>query len=213
MRHTLLGKKIGMTQVYDGNNVLVPVTVVEAGPCPVIQVKTLENDGYNAVQIGYGRSKPQRVNRAQEGRFKKAGAPPCRITREVRCQEAPEAQAGQELTVTGFKEGQKVDVLGAAKGRGFQGVVKRHGFSRQPKTHGHMMHRRPGSVGMCQYPGRVLKGKAMPGRMGAPRRTVQNLRVVRIIPGRNLLLLKGSVPGAGGGPVIVRGAKKERPQT
>lgn len=208
MLYTLLGKKVGMTQVYDGDNTLVPVTVIEAGPCSVTQVKTTETDGYNAVQIGYGRRKPSRLSKPQAGHFKKAGVDPAQRLKEVRCNGAPEQQAGDVLTVSGFSEGQKVDIIGVTKGRGFQGVVKRWGFSGGPASHGSMTHRRGGSYGQCQWPGEVYKGRKMPGHMGATQRTVQNLKVVKVIEDKNIILVKGSIPGANGSQVMVRSAKK-----
>jgi large subunit ribosomal protein L3 len=208
----LLGKKVGMTQIFDGENRLVPVTVVQAGPCPVTQVKTVASDGYNAVQIGFGPQKESRLTSPEIGHLKKAG-----LTQfvshlsEFRTASAPELKVGDVLTVAKFAEGAKVDVIGTSKGRGFQGVVKRHNMDGQPVTHGHMMHRRIGSIGMRQTPGHVFKGKRMPGHMGQERRTAQNLTVVKVIGDKNLLLLKGSFPGANGDLVVVREAKKTRP--
>lgn len=199
-----------MTQVFDENNNLVPVTVIEAGPCPVTQVKTTEKDGYNAIQIGFGKRKSSRTSKAAEGHFKKAGVDACHYTREVRAEAAPEQKAGDVLNVAGFTEGSKVDVIATVKGRGFQGVVKRYNFDGQPATHGHMMHRRIGSIGMRQDPGEVFKGKKMPGHMGDVRRTVQNLQVVKVLEDKNVILVKGSIPGANGSLVVVRSAKKTR---
>jgi len=208
---TLLGKKLGMTQVYDAQNVLVPVTVVEAGPCPVVQVKTVENDGYNAVQLGFGAKKAVRTTKAEAQHAKKAGleAAP-RELGEVRLAEAPTVKAGDVVTVTAFSEGQVIDVIGISKGKGFQGVVKKHGAAGGPAAHGSMFHRRIGSIGMRQTPGRSWKNQSMPGHMGSQHRTVQNLRVVKVIADQNLLLVKGAIPGANGDTVIVRGAKKAR---
>ena len=208
---TLLGKKLGMTQVYDAQNVLVPVTVVEAGPCPVVQVKTVENDGYNAVQLGFGSKKAVRTTKAEAQHARKAGleAAP-RELGEVRLAEAPTVKAGDVVTVTAFSEGQVIDVIGISKGKGFQGVVKKHGAAGGPAAHGSMFHRRIGSIGMRQTPGRSWKNQSMPGHMGSQHRTVQNLRVVKVIADQNLLLVKGAIPGANGDTVIVRGAKKAR---
>lgn len=206
----LIGKKIGMTQVYDGDNVLVPVTVIEAGPCPVVQVKTAESDGYNAAQIAFRPVKDKHLTRAMKGHFAKFGATASRTVREIRLEDAPGVEPGHELTVAIFKDEAKVDVIGTSKGRGFQGVMKRYDFAGQPASHGHMTHRRGGSYGMCQFPGHVLKGKKMPGHMGDVRRTQQSLKVVRVIEEKNLILVKGSVPGANGTTVIVRGAVKKR---
>lgn len=210
MLHTIIGKKVGMTQIYDGESTLVPVTVIEAGPCPVTQVKTAETDGYNAIQIAFGSIKVKNVTQPIQGHFKKAGVEPLRSVKEVRCDVAPTQKVGDVLTVDGFKEGQTVDIIGITKGRGFQGVVKRWNMDGQPDSHGHMMHRRPGSIGMRQTPGHVFKGKHMPGHMGVDRRTVQNLQVVQVIPEKNIILVKGSVPGANGQEVIVRAAKKAK---
>lgn len=205
----LLGKKVGMTQIYDGENRLVPVTVVQAGPCPVTQVKTVDNDGYNAVQIGFWTQKEHRMSSAELGHLKKASlAAPVTQLGEFRTASAPEFKVGDVLTVNKFSEGCYVDIIGLTKGRGFQGVVKRHDMDGQPSSHGHMMHRRPGSIGMRQTPGHVFKGKRMPGHMGQERRTCQNLTVVKVMEDKNLLLIKGSLPGANGDFVVVRTAKK-----
>lgn len=209
MISTIIGKKIGMTQVYDANNVLVPVTVVEAGPCPVVQVRTIATDGYNAVQLGFATKKPKNTSKAELQHAKKAGlelAP--RTLDEVRLTEAPDVKAGDVVTVESFREGQAIDVIGISKGKGFQGVVKRYRVAGGPAAHGSMFHRRIGSIGMRQTPGRVWKNQPMPGHMGSLRRTVQNLSVVKIIADRNLLLVKGAVPGANGDTVVVRTAKK-----
>ncbi|MCD8283696.1 MAG: 50S ribosomal protein L3 [Opitutae bacterium] len=211
MKVQLIGKKIGMTQIYDGDKNLVPVTVVQAGPCPVVQVKTVESDGYNAVQIAYGEQKKERLTKPLQGHFAKAGVATHSVLSEIRFDDkAPEYKVGDVLTVTTFKEGQTVDVIGTTKGRGFQGNVKRHHQDGQPASHGHMMHRRPGSIGMRQTPGHVFKGKAMPGHMGQVRRTVQNLKVVKVVEDQNLILIKGSFPGATGDLVYVREAKKAK---
>src|SRR5580658_8864706 len=191
MISSLLGKKIGMTQVYDAQNVLVPVTVVEAGPCAVVQVKTVETDGYNAVQIGFSSKKLKNSSKA-----------------EVRHEAAPALKVGDVVTVTAFTEGQMVDVVGITKGKGFQGVVKRFRVGGGPAAHGSMFHRRIGSIGMRQTPGRTWKNQRMPGHMGSDRRTVQNLRVVKIIADKNLILVKGAIPGANGDDVLVRLAIK-----
>lgn len=205
----LLGKKVGMTQIYDGENRLVPVTVVQAGPCPVTQVKTVDNDGYNAVQIGFRAQKEHRMNQPELGHLKGAKlAAPVTQLGEFRTSGAPEFKVGDVLTVNKFAEGSVVDIIGTTKGRGFQGVMKRHNMQGQPDSHGHMMHRRPGSIGMRQTPGHVFKGKRMPGHMGTVRRTAQNLTVVKVLEDKNLLLIKGSLPGANGDFVVVRTAKK-----
>jgi len=208
---TLLGKKIGMTQVYDSANCLIPVTVVEAGPCPVLQVKTVASDGYNAVQLGFGQKKTSRTTKAAANHARKAGldgAP--RQLGEVRLAEAPALKVGEVVTVAAFTEGQFVDVIGVSKGKSFQGVVKRFRVAGGPAAHGSMFHRRIGSIGMRQTPGRSWKNQRMPGHMGNENRTVQNLRIVKILAEKNLLLVKGAVPGANGDAVIVRSAKKAR---
>jgi large subunit ribosomal protein L3 len=205
----ILGKKLGMTQVYDAQNVLVPVTVVEAGPCAVVQVKTVETDGYNAVQLGFSQRKPKNTAAGEMGHARKAGleAAP-RVLAEVRLQDAPTLKVGDVVNAGAFTEGQLVDVIGVTKGKGFQGVVKRFRVAGGPASHGSMFHRRIGSVGMRQTPGRVWKNQAMPGHMGQEKRTVQNLRVVKVIADRNLILVKGAIPGANGDDVIVRSAVK-----
>ncbi|HQY04595.1 MAG TPA: 50S ribosomal protein L3 [Lacunisphaera sp.] len=209
---TLLGKKIGMTQVYDAQNVLVPVTVVEAGPCPVVQIKTIESDGYNAVQLGFGAQKAKNASKAEANHAKKAGLESTpRLLNEVRLTEAFSGKAGDVLTVAVFAEGQIVDVLGVSKGKGFQGVVKRFRVGGGPASHGSMFHRRIGSIGMRQTPGRSWKNQRMPGHMGTDNRTVQNLRVVKIIADKNLILVKGAIPGANGDDVIIRSGKKAKP--
>ena len=200
-----------MTQVFDSNNKAVPVTVVKAGPCPVTQIKTVETDGYNAVQIGYESKKTKRSSKAALGHAKKAGldAAP-RFVREVRCDDAPELKAGDVLDVTQFEEGQKIDVIGLTKGRGFQGVVRLYKVKGGPASHGSMFHRRIGSIGLCQWPGHVFKNQKMPGQMGQKQRTVQNLKIVKVDAEKNLILVKGGIPGAVGDTVVVRGAIKAK---
>ncbi len=213
MISSLLGKKIGMTQVYDAQNVLVPVTVVEAGPCSVVQVKTVETDGYNAVQIGFSTKKAKNTSKAELAHAKKAGldnAP--RVLGEVRLTAASTLKVGDVVTVATFAEGQFVDVIGVSKGKGFQGVVKRFRVAGGPATHGSMFHRRIGSIGMRQTPGRTWKNQSMPGHMGSDARTVQNLRVVKVIADKNLILVKGAIPGANGDDVLVRSAIKGQPK-
>lgn len=198
-----------MTQVYDAQNVLVPVTVVEAGPCPVVQVKTTENDGYNAVQLGFSKKKSKNTSSAEQAHAKKAGLDETpRVLSEVRLEAASDLKVGDVVTVAAFTEGQTVDVIGITKGKGFQGVVKRFRVAGGPATHGSMFHRRIGSVGMRQTPGRVWKNQAMPGHMGQLRRTVQNLTIVKVLADKNILLVKGAIPGANGDDVIVRTAIK-----
>jgi large subunit ribosomal protein L3 len=213
MISTLLGKKIGMTQVYDAQNVLVPVTVVEAGPCPVLQVKTTQVDGYNAVQLGFSQKKAKNTAKAEQGHAKKAGLEETpRVLGEVRLEAASTLKVGDIVTVTAFTEGQLIDVIGITKGKGFQGVVKRFRVAGGPAAHGSMFHRRIGSIGMRQTPGRTWKNQKMPGHMGSEKRTVQNLSVVKILPEKNLILVKGAIPGANGDDVIVRSAIKGQPK-
>ncbi len=210
MSIALLGRKLGMTQIYDGDNTLVPVTVVEAGPCPVLQVKNTGKDGYNALQIGFSEQKEQRLSKAEVGHARKAKVAPVSNLKEVRFAEAPEQKAGDVLTVAHFSEGQAIDVVGCTKGKGFQGVVKRFRVSGGPASHGSMFHRRIGSIGLCQTPGHVFKNQKMPGRMGGARRTVQNLSVVKIMEDKNLIMVRGCVPGATGDLVLIRAAKKAK---
>jgi large subunit ribosomal protein L3 len=209
MISSLLGKKIGMTQVYDAQNVLVPVTVVEAGPCAVVQVKKADTDGYHAVQIGFSTKKEKNSSKAEIAHAKKAGVNGTpRVLSEVRLEALSELKVGDVVTVAVFKEGQLVDVIGITKGKGFQGVVRRWRVAGGPAAHGSMFHRRIGSIGMRQTPGRTWKNQAMPGHMGRERRTVQNLRVVKVIADKNLILVKGAIPGANGDDVLVRLAIK-----
>ena len=197
-----------MTQVFDKENRLVPVTVIELGPCTVTQVKTKETDGYNAIQLGFGKKKASRLSQSMEGHFKKAGVTPAQTLSEVRTDAAPSQKVGEVLDASVFAEGQFVDVIGVTKGRGFQGVMKRHKFGGGPAAHGSMFHRRGGSYGMRQTPGHIFPGKKMPGHMGDVRRTMQNLQVVRVITDKNVILVKGSIPGANDCIVYVRDAKK-----
>lgn len=200
----LIGKKIGMTRIFDEEGVQVPVTVIEAGPCPVIEVRSEDRDGYSAVQLGFGARKEKRATRAENGHAAKAGlevAP--RLMREFRVGEEEEYEVGQQLTVDLFAAGDLVKVTGKSKGRGFQGVVKRHGFAGRPGGHGHPMSRTPGSIGPGTDPSRVIKGKKLPGRMGGTRTTIRNMQVVRVDGERNLLFVKGGVPGARDGYVLI----------
>lgn len=200
----LIGKKIGMTRIFNEDGVQVPVTVIEAGPCPVIGVRAPEQDGYQAVQIGYGAKKAKRTSAAEMGHAAKAGleAAP-RLMREFRYDNGEEYEVGQELTVALFEAGDRVKVTGKSKGRGFQGVVKRHGFAGRPGGHGHPMSRNPGSIGPGTDPSRVIKGKKLPGRMGNERTTIRNLQIVRVDGERNLLFVKGGVPGARDGYLLI----------
>jgi len=193
----LIGKKIGMTRIFDKEGAAVSVTVVEAGPCPVLQVKSEETDGYTAVQLGFGAQKDKRANKAEKGHAAKAGvdvAP--RLVREFELSEGDEYELGQAITVEVFEVGDSVKVTGTSKGKGFQGVVKRYGFAGRPASHGHPKSRIPGSIGPGTDPSRVIKGKKLPGRMGGVRATLPNAKVVRVDLERNLLFIKGGVPGA-----------------
>jgi large subunit ribosomal protein L3 len=206
----VLGTKLGMTQVWDENNRIVPVTVVQAGPCVVTQVRTPENDGYSAVQIAYGAIDPRKINKPDAGHFAKAGVTPRRHLAELRTSDASEYTLGQEITAEVFEAGQPVDVTGTTKGKGYAGVMKRHGFSGVGASHGaHRNHRKPGSIGGCATPGRVFKGMRMAGRMGTDRKTVQNLTIHAVDAENGLLLIKGAVPGPKGGLVLVRNAVKK----
>ena len=201
----ILGKKIGMTELFDENGELIPVTVVEAGPCPVVQVKTKDRDGYEAIQVGFGDLRPQRVNRPLKGIFDKAGVSPKKVLHEFRTESDEAYEVGQVIEVSAFQAGDQVHVTGTSKGKGFQGVVKRHHFHGGPKTHGQSdRHRAPGSIGASSYPSRVFKGMRMAGRMGNKRVTVKNLHVVEADSERNVLLIQGAVPGPKGGLLIIR---------
>jgi large subunit ribosomal protein L3 len=192
----LIGKKIGMTQVFYEEGSAIPVSVIHAGPCPVVQVKTVEKDGYNAVQIAFGEMRSTKADLPTIGHFKKSGLPPFRHIQEFRVDNPEEYEAGQMIDVGIFEETKLLDVTGMSKGRGFQGVVKRHGFSGGKDTHGSKSHRVPGSIGMAAYPSRVLKGTKLPGRMGFVRKHVKNLKVVEIDAENNLLFVRGAVPGS-----------------
>jgi len=206
----ILGTKLGMTQVFDETGQVVPVTVVQAGPCVVTAVRTPDNDGYSAVQIGFGEINPRKVTKPVAGLFEKAGVTPRRYVAEIRTEGASEYTLGQELTAGLFAAGQRVDVTGKSKGKGFAGVMKRHGFKGLSASHGtQRKHRSPGSIGACATPGRVFKGVRMAGRMGAERTTVQSLTVHAVDGDKNLLLIKGAVPGPRGGLVVVRSAALE----
>ena len=205
----VLGTKLGMTQVWDDNNRIVPVTVIEAGPCVVTQVRTPETDGYSAVQIAFGAVDPRRVNKPDTGHFKKAEVTPRRNLVEVRTDDASEYTLGQELKADVFEAGQIVDVTATSKGKGFAGVMKRHGFHGLRASHGvQRKHRSPGSIGGCATPGRVFKGLSMAGRMGSDRVTTQGLTVHAVDADRNLILVKGAVPGPKGALVLIRDAAK-----
>lgn len=205
----LLGTKLGMTQIWDENNKVVPVTVVKAGPCVVTQVRTPESDGYSAVQLGYGQIDPRKVNKPMAGHFAKAGVTPRRHLVELRTDAASEVTVGQEFDVTVFEPGARVDVTGTTKGKGYAGVMKRHGFHGLRASHGvQRKHRSPGSIGGCATPGRVFKGLRMAGRMGGDRQTTLNLRVERVDHDNGVLLIRGALPGSDGSIVFIREAKK-----
>lgn len=195
MIRKILGRKLGMTQVWDDDDNVVPVTVIQAGPCVISQVKTKETDGYDAVQIGFGDIRPSLVSKPMQGHFKKAGVEPMRYLREVRVDDGEEHKVGDVVSVAEFSEAPKVNVTGTSKGKGFQGTIKRWNFSRGPMTHGSRNQRKPGSIGQCSAPSRVRKGLHMAGHMGNERVTVRNLKVVRVDPDQNLILVKGAVPG------------------
>ena len=206
----LIGKKLGMTSVYDESGAAVPVTVIEAGPCVVVQQKSNATDGYDAVQLGFEDQKEQRLNKPANGHFKKAGVSAKRILRELRVEGSAEVAVGDVINADAFEGVNYVDITATGKGRGFQGVVKRYGFGGGRASHGGGWTRRPGSIGMCEFPGRVFKGKKMPGQMGDKRVTTQNLRIVQIRPEENLILIKGSIPGAKGGIVVIKEALKRK---
>ncbi|WP_131742099.1 50S ribosomal protein L3 [Actinomadura roseirufa] len=208
-RKGVLGEKLGMTQVFDDEGRIVPVTVVQAGPCVVTQLRSQEKDGYSAVQLGYGQIDPRKVNKPSTGHFEKAGVTPRRYLVELRADDTTEFELGQEITASVFEAGQKIDVTGTSKGKGTAGVMKRHGFKGLGASHGtQRKHRSPGSIGGCATPGRVFKGLRMAGRHGNARTTVQNLTVHAVDADKNLLLIKGAVPGPNGGVVLVRDAVK-----
>jgi large subunit ribosomal protein L3 len=208
----IIGEKLGMTQIFDDENRAIPVTVIKAGPVHVTQIKRPETDGYAAIQIAYREMTTSKANRAQVGHFAKAGVAPHRHVVELRVDDPDAYELGQEITIADVLEvGQRADATGISKGKGFAGVIKRHGFQGQGASHGvHKVHRAPGAIGACATPARVFKGKRMPGRMGGDQTTVLNLDVVQIDVGRNVLLLKGAVPGAKGAVVVVREAVKKR---
>ena len=205
---TLLGKKIGMTQIFTEDGQVVPVTVVEAGPEVVTQIKTVETDGYNAVQVGYEDQKAHRVNKPMNGHYEKAGVAPKKHLAEFRIEDGETYELGQEITVADFEEGMKIDITGISKGKGTQGNIKRHGHHRGPMSHGSKHKRLAGALAAGTYPSRVFKGNKAPGRMGRDKITVQNVVLVKVIPDRNLMLVKGAVPGKKGGVVRIRPAIK-----
>lgn len=209
MKKFMLGKKVGMTQVFDEDGLAIPVTVVEAGPCTVVQKKTVENDGYTAVRVGFDEIKENKLNKPDKGIFLKTKIAPKRYLREFRVDDISKYEVGQELKVDEmFQPGDKVDVSGISKGKGFQGVIKRYGYARGRESHGSKYHRGVGSLGAGSSPGRVFKGRNLPGHMGRELVTVQNLEVVKVNGENNVLLIKGAVPGPKGGLITIKGAVK-----
>jgi large subunit ribosomal protein L3 len=211
MAKGILGKKIGMTQIFSPEGKAIPVTVIEAGPCVIIQKKTVATDGYEAIQLGFGAKKERLVNKPLKGHFNKGGVKTCRFLHELKVAVGESYNLGQEIKADVFKEGDWVDVTGTSKGKGFAGVIKRWNFNRASMTHGSMYHRRPGSLGATD-PARVFKGRKMPGRLGGERVTVQGLQVVKVDAERNLLLVKGAIPGANGGYIVVKSTVKRAKQ-
>ena len=210
MQKAILAKKLGMTQIFDETGKVIPVTVIEAGPNAVIQKKTVENDGYEAVQVGFVDLKEKKTNKPTKGHFAKAGVTPKKFIKEFRLDDVSGLNVGEEIKADIFEAGEKVDVAGITKGKGYAGTIKRWGQHRGPMTHGSGYHRGPGSMGMCSDPGRVFKGKRLPGHMGVERVTIQNLAVVRVDAEKNIILIKGGVPGPKGGLLIVKNTVKGR---
>lgn len=208
MKKAIIGKKIGMTQIFDENGKVIPVTVVEAGPCVVVQKKTVEKHGYEAIQVGFGEVREKLLNKPAKGQFVKAGVSLRRTLKEFRLENAAEYEVGQEIKADIFEAGDKVDVSGVSKGKGFQGVIKRWNAQRGPMTHGSKFHRAPGSMGASSDPSRTFKNKHMPGHMGAVNTTVLNLEVVKVIPEKNLILIKGGIPGANKATVVIKNTVK-----
>ena len=208
MNKGIIGKKIGMTQIFDEKGNVIPVTVIETSGNVVAQVKTVETDGYNAIQLGYGEVKDKHINKPEKGHFTKAGLTAKKHLREFRVEDVENYKVGDEVKADIFEAGEKIDVQGTTKGKGFQGVIKRHGQHRGPMGHGSMYHRRPGSMGSTSTPGRVFKGKKLPGHMGRVTVTIQNLDVVRVDMDKNVILVKGSVPGAKGAILKIKSAVK-----
>ena len=208
MKKAIIGKKVGMTQIFDESGKVIPVTVIEAGPCVVAQVKSNETDGYNAVQLGFGDVKESKVNKPVKGHFAKSKLALKKHLREFRMDSVEDVKVGDEFKADVFVKGDKVDIQGTSKGKGFQGVIKRHGQHRGPMGHGSMYHRRPGSMGPTSTPGRVFKGKKLPGHMGHVSVTMQNLEVVAVDLDKNVILVKGSVPGAKGAILKIKSAVK-----
>jgi large subunit ribosomal protein L3 len=214
----IIGRKVGMTQLFEADGTVQPATVIKAGPCVVVQAKTAATDGYEAVQLGLVEERPAKVNKPTAGHYKKANVPPTRVRREVKVAPAPDSKAGEGALKVGdqvlcsvFANGERVDVIGISRGKGYQGVVKRHGFGGGAATHGSMFHRAPGSIGASSFPSRVVKGMRAAGRMGADRVTVRNLKVLKVDADNHLLVVRGAVPGAPGGYVMIRKAVARKP--
>ncbi len=208
MKKGIIGKKVGMTQIFDEVGNVIPVTVIETTPNTVVQIKTIEKDGYNAIQLGYGEIKDKHINKPEKGHFSKVNLTPKKHLREFRVENIENYKVGDEVKADIFQAGEKIDVQGITKGKGFQGVIKRHGQHRGPMGHGSMYHRRPGSMGSTSTPGRVFKGKKLPGHMGKNTVTIQNLDVVKVDMDKNVILIKGSVPGAKGAILKIKSAVK-----
>ena len=208
----IIGKKVGMTQLFDTDGTVHPATVLKAGPCVVAQVKTVDGEGYEAVQLGLDETRPTKENKPTGGHFKKAGVPPTRVRREVKLAAGGDpVKAGDQVNVSIFADGERVDVIGTSRGKGFQGVVKRHHFAGGRATHGSMFHRAPGSIGASSYPSRVVKGMRMAGHMGHGQVTVRNLKVLRVDPENHLLMVEGAVPGGPNSVVVIRKAVAAKP--
>jgi len=207
MKKAILGKKIGMTQIFEENK-MIPVTVIEAGPCVVVQKKTVETDGYDSIQVGFEDAKEKALTKPEKGHFAKANVPYKKHLKEFRLEDISAVNVGDEINADAFADGEKVDISGISKGKGFQGVIKRWNQSRGPMAHGSGYHRRPGSMGACSDPSRVMKGKHLPGHMGVEKVTIQNLEVVKVITEKNLILVKGAVPGNKGGLVVLKDSTK-----
>jgi len=200
----LIGKKIGMTQLFDQESIMVVVTLVEAGPCYIVSKKTIQSDGYEALQLGFGIGKPQRFNKPMSGHFNKSKVPPLKILKEFKVEKVEDYELGQEIKADIFNSGDILDITGISKGKGFSGTMKRYGFRGGPSSHGGMAHRRPGSIGQASYPGRVFKGIKMAGRMGGRNTTVRGAGVVSVNPEQNLIAIKGSLPGPNGGILLLK---------
>ena len=208
MKKAILGKKIGMTQIFDENARMIPVTVIEAGPCVIVQKKAVETDGYESIQVGFENAKEKALTKPEKGHFAKADVPYKKHLKEFRLDDISAMNVGDEIKADIFANGEKVDISGISKGKGFQGVIKRHNQHRGPMSHGSGYHRRPGSMGACSDPSKVMKGKKLPGHMGVEKVTIQNLEIVKVDAEKNLILVKGAVPGNKGGLVVLKDSIK-----